>query len=368
MTRVAETRNVLFVNSIGMRMPLPGRSTMFLRRIARKAASVARLLRRPLPGVPRFSVMTPLVLPLYGTGWARRVNAKLVRAQVTLVARYLGMRSPVVVVTIPTALEVVRGMPRSALIYNRSDKHSAYGEADQAYIEELERALLVEADIVLYVSRTLMAEESHLAGERAHFLDHGVALEHFRRRDPGEEPADLRVIPHPRLGFFGGLDEYLVDFDLIEHVAREIPEAQVVLIGDADCSMQRFEGIPNVHWLGFRPYEDIPRYGSGFDVALMPWLDNEWIRHSNPIKLKEYLALGLPVVSTELPEARAYEGLVRFASDRRAFVAALREVLAELAQGVPTPTDARPGLATWREKARELVNLAENLAGRPPNA
>ena len=79
-----------------------------------------------------------------------------------------------------------------------------------------------------------------------------------------------------------------------------------MLIGDATCSMERYAKYPNVHWLDFRPYEQIPGYGSGFDVALMPWLDNDWIKHANPIKMKEYLALGLAVVSTDFPEVDRY--------------------------------------------------------------
>src|SRR5262245_25041056 len=82
MTRIARTRDVLLVNSIGMRMPLPGRSTMFARRIARKAASMARLLRTPLPELPRFHVFTPVTLPLYASAWARPINAELVARQV----------------------------------------------------------------------------------------------------------------------------------------------------------------------------------------------------------------------------------------------------------------------------------------------
>src|SRR5690606_7603521 len=114
------------------------------------------------------------------------------------------------------------------------------------------------------------------------------------------------------------------DFDLLEKVAVGIPEAQLVLIGRTTCSMQRLTRHPNVHWLDFRPLEAIPQYGSGFDVALMPWLRSEWIEYCNPIKMKEYLALGLPVVSTDFPEVRRYDRLIRVAKDHDAFLAAIR--------------------------------------------
>jgi glycosyltransferase involved in cell wall biosynthesis len=360
MLRVARERPVLLVNSIAMRMPLPGRSSQPLRRILRKARSMAKRLQRPVPDLPGFHVLTPVLLPLYGSAWGRALNARLVAWQVRHACRGIGLAAPVCVVTIPTAWDVVRHVPHRRLVYNRSDLHSAFTETDQEQIRGLERSLLTHADGVLYVSRSLMATELELTGQRAHFLDHGVDVDHFTRRPAAEEPVDLAAIPHPRVGFFGGLDSYLVDFDLLERLAREVPEAHLVLVGDADCSMDRFDELPNVHWLGYRPYEKIPRYGSGFDVALMPWLRNSWIEHANPIKLKEYLALGLRVVSTDFPEAHHYPDWIDVAAGPEEFVALVRKALAD----PPDERDAerrRASVAgsTWDARTRQLRDICE---------
>ncbi|NUW44939.1 glycosyltransferase [Nonomuraea rhodomycinica] len=354
MRSIAAHREVLVVNSIGMRMPAPGKSTQVARRIARKLRSVAKLVREPLPG---FHVMSPLPLPFYGSPPLRALNAALVRAQVRAVCRSLGMRRPAVVVTIPTAWDVVRPMARRSLVFNRSDRHSAFPEADAATIGAMERALLTRSDRVVYVSRALMAEERPLTGDRAHFLDHGVDLRHFTRT--ADLPPDLAAIAGPRIGFFGALDDFVVDFELLERLAVELPEASLVLVGDSTAPMERLTKYPNVHWLGFRPYERIPAYGSGFDVAIMPWRDNAWIRHANPIKLKEYLALGLPVVSTEFAELAAYTGLVRSAATHAAFVEAVRLTLDT--GGPATPEELRASVrdASWSARARELMALAE---------
>ncbi|AXB46712.1 glycosyltransferase [Amycolatopsis albispora] len=359
MRAVAGNRKVLVVNSIGMRMPSPGRSTQVTRKILRKLRSVAMLVRRPLPELPDFHVMSPLPLPFYGSPLLRRINAVVVRAQVRAVSAALGLRRPVLMVTIPTAWDVVRPMARRSLVFNRSDRHSDFPEADRATIEELERGLLREADAVLYVSQALMDEERPLTGERAHFLDHGVDFDHFRPRPASEQPADLRRIPGPRLGFFGALDDFVVDFELLERVAAELPEASLVLIGDASHPMDRFDKYPNVYWLGFRAYETIPAYGSGFDVALMPWQDNPWIHHSNPVKLKEYLALGRPVVSTGFAELAKYEGRVRVAPGHAEFVEAVRESLR--LGGLCTPERLRASVAgySWRSRAAALTEIAE---------
>ncbi|MFE3779778.1 glycosyltransferase [Amycolatopsis sp. NPDC059090] len=354
MRSIAETRRVLIVNSIGMRMPTPGRSTQVTRRILRKLRSVAMLVRKPLPN---FYVMSPLPLPFYGSPLLRKINAVLIRVQVRAVAAALRLSDPVIMVTIPTAWDVVRPMKRHSLVFNRSDRHADFPEADRTVIEELERGLLENSDLVTYVSHVLLDSEHGQTGDRAHFLDHGVDIDHFRHRR--ELPADLAEIGGPRIGFFGALDDFLVDFDLLERIAAELPEASLVLIGDATRTMERFDKYPNVYWLGFRSYATIPAYGSGFDVAIMPWLDNEWIRHSNPIKLKEYLALGLPVVSTGFAELASYTDRVRVASGHEEFVDAIRTSLSE--GGLRTPEQLRASVHgfSWRSRAAELMSLAE---------
>jgi glycosyltransferase involved in cell wall biosynthesis len=359
MRRAARTRPVLLVNAIGMRMPLPGRTSQPLRRIARKLRGMLRGLRRPIPELPGFYVFTPVLFPLYGLSWARALNSRLVRAQVRLAARWAGIENPVLFVTLPTAWDVVRPMKRRRLAFNRSDRSSEFGEADRASIAALEEHLLREADLVVYVSRALMEEERGLAGTRAHFLDHGVDLEHFDPSLHRAEPDDLRAIPRPRIGFFGTLRDHLVDFDLLERLARELPGAQLVLVGGSTSDMQRFAALPNVHWLGARTHEEIPRYGVGFDVAIMPWRDNEWIRACNPIKLKEYLALGLPVVSSDFPEVRRYASVVRIAGDPDEFVRLVEQTLQDGGLGSATARRASVLDASWDTRTRELLELLD---------
>jgi glycosyltransferase involved in cell wall biosynthesis len=358
MTRVAASRPVLFVNSLTMRMPLPGRTAKPLQRIIRKARSMSQGTQAPVDELPAFNVFSPLLVPMYGNAFGRWLNALLVRRQVAGVCRRLGMQRPVYFVTMPTAWDVVRPLPRTALLYNRSDKHSAFTESNYEVVRAMETGLMRHSDRVLYVSHELMGEEAAEVGERAYFLGHGVDLDHFRA-GVAPIPDDLASIPGPRIGFFGGLDDYTVDFDLLEHVAREMPNASLVLIGDATGSMERFEGFPNVHWLGFREYETIPAYGSGFDVAIMPWQRNDWIRYCNPIKLKEYLALGLPVVTTEYPEIASDRDIVRVAADPDEFVRLIQATLDDGGPADPERRRARVEPETWDARTAELLELMD---------
>jgi len=363
MRQVARHRPVLVVNSIGMRMPIPGRTTQPVRRILRKLRSVARRVQAPVPELPNFRVMSPLSLPFSGRPRLRAVNAWLVAGQVRMACARLRMRRPVCVVTVPTAQPVLDHLPHGQVVFNRSDKHSDWPEVDTASISQLEDRLLRTADHVLYVSHALMESERPLAGDRAVFIDHGVDLDHFRPTPEERQPGDLRSIPHPRVGFFGALDE-LVDYDFLEQVAKGLPEANFVFIGAATVPMERLASLPNVHVLGFRDYADIPRYGSGFDVAIMAWVPSDWIRWCNPIKLKEYLALGLPVVSTPFPELAWYGEVVHVGQDPEEFAGEVRALLAR-------PTIGDDGAArrrrvadeSWASKAALLVALCEGPRG-----
>jgi len=326
MRHLSLDRPVLVVNSIGMRMPLPKRSAQPFRRVGRKIRSVARLIRAPLPENPHFRVMSPMVLPFYGSRWLRALNARLIAAQVRMACAFLGIVRPVYFVTIPTAEPVLDFLPPGQVIFNRADKLSLFEEADGSYISDLEARLLQRSEHVVFASHALMDAERPAVGDRGHFIGHGVDLDHFAARGKEEEPEDLRSIPHPRVGFFGTLDE-LVDFDLIRRVALEIRHAQIVLVGPVRCSIGGLGELPNVHVLGFRSYDLIPTYGSGFDVAIMPWAQREWIQWCNPIKLKEYLALGLPVVSTPFPEVDWYRDVVQVGRTEDEFVACVRRAL-----------------------------------------
>jgi len=361
--RVAKQRPVLFVNSIGMRMPAPGRSTQFARRIYRKAKSVARFLKQPLADTPDFHVLTPVILPFYGSKVIRALNARLVREQVRMVARWIGIDpdDAVLFVTIPTAVDVVRDWPRRSLVTNRSDLHSAFEETDQALIRSLEHELVRISDVALYTSHSLMASEGMIAGDGVVFLDHGVDYDRFASATGTPHP-DLADIPRPIVGFFGGLDDYVVDLPLLKKVAEDLSDCSLVLIGDATCPIDDITNLPNVHWFGFRPYEEIPSYGAGFDVALMPWLRNEWIEQCNPIKMKEYLAIGLPVVSTDFPEVHFYSDEIAVADSHEQFVALIREALDGKAVGTTGSRKARVEAVTWDRQAEELVALAEGCS------
>jgi hypothetical protein len=162
------------------------------------------------------------------------------------------------------------------------------------------------------------------------------------------------------------LHPYVIDFDLLERVAVERPDYTLVLIGDATLSMERLTRHENVRHVGFTPYAQIPELGADFDVSIMPWLDNDWIRHCNPIKLKEYLSLGQEVVTTWFPEAQHYLDYLHVGKTGDEFLARIDEVVA----GKKSPGDREALLAnaTWDDRTNELIAYLDSLAERVPTA
>jgi glycosyltransferase involved in cell wall biosynthesis len=354
MRHVATEVPVLVVNSIGLRMPKPGQTSRFFRRVVRKLRSMTRYLRAPIDGLPNFHVFTPIALPAYGYGALARANSWLIAAQVRMACWRIGISNPVCFVTLPTAEPILDRLEPSVTIFNRADKTSLFEDVDTALIEALEARMMRRADHVLYASHALMEAERPFVEGRASFLGHGVDVDHFLPRRPDQEPPDLAQIPHPRIGFFGTLD-HLVDYDLLRQLATELPEAQLVLIGPILTGVEPLDGVPNIHILGSRPYSVIPEYGSGFDVGIMPWVQNEWIHWCNPIKLKEYLALGLPVVSTEFPELKWFEDVVKASRTPAEFIAHVRQVLQSTpgSRSLPVPAES------WAELADHVLALVE---------
>ena len=120
------------------------------------------------------------------------------------------------------------------------------------------------------------------------------------------------------MGFFGLIRDW-VDLDLLADVARRRPDWHLVLIGDSTIELALYQGLANMHFLGRKPYADLPAYCKEFDAGLVPFKINELTKAVNPIKLREYLAAGLPVVSTPLPEVKACGPWVRIAADAEEF-------------------------------------------------
>ena len=194
------------------------------------------------------------------------------------------------------------------------------------------------------------------------FVPHGVDYEHFSRAVTEDLPVppDIANIPHPRLGFIGLIRDW-VDLDLLAEVARRRPDWHIVMIGDSTVDLAPYRSLSNMHFLGRKSYAELPAYCRQFDVGLIPFKLNELTRAVNPIKLREYLAAGLPVVSTPLPEVALYERLVNLADSPEGFV---RGVAAGLNGQADVPRATRAASMSHETWPAKLAQITDNLKAR----
>jgi glycosyltransferase involved in cell wall biosynthesis len=332
MRRLARAGNrVVFVNSISMGLP-DIKSPDFIGKIKRKLRSFAKFARRAEDGI---IVVTPLITPFYSSPFGRALNKFLLVAQFKLLRVAFNLRDPVLWIAIPTAGEMVGQLRESALIYQVSDKYDA-NKMDHAtsasLISDMHTALLQKADLIYYSGRKLFEEETSAIPsikDKAKLLEQAVDFEHFASATGKEwqEAEDLAGIPHPRLGYFGAIESWLLDQQMIRHISRERPDWHWVLLGLKAAKLE-IEDLANVHYLGAKPYAQMPRYAAGFDVCVLPWVtDNKFVSYGSAIKVREYLATGRPVVITPLYEYESWDAILRISRGYDDFIAQVEDAL-----------------------------------------
>ena len=350
--RYALRNKVLFVNSISMGLPSTANPDFFLK-IRRKLRSYARWLRKVPEGL---WVMTPVNLPLYGSRLGRWLNRILLVAQLRLAMWLLRISRPILWVAIPTAAEMAGRLGEKLLLYQVSDKYDANEDSalSARVIRTYDRELKDAAAVVLYSGRKLFREATE---PHRFFLEQAVDFEHFSDLDV-PPAAELDGISHPVLGYFGSMD-YVMDTELMAEVARLRPSWHWVLIG-LKSNLMRITA-PNIHFLGSKPYRDLPRYIRQFDVCVLPWRDtNTFTSYGSAIKVREYLATGKPVVMAPLFEYLETPGL-RFYRGTQEFIGQVEAALGSDTTALAAQRQAVVKGGTWDERARQLAALIQSL-------
>ncbi|MEL6373503.1 MAG: glycosyltransferase [Pseudomonadota bacterium] len=376
MRRLATRFPVLFVNSLGVRMPSLSDKSVFAARIARKLKSFARGLQQVEPG---FWVYSPVTAP----GRFTALSGAALPAQIRLAAARAGINKPLLWVHCPAGAGLIGRLREVGVVMQRTDRFEAFPEADAAVVGAQIAQIKAAADLVVYAAPHLHDEETGTVAQQV-LLTHGVDVERFvaaadavkaaramqgvpattqvseagpaaRATVSPSDPADMAAIPHPRAGFIGGIDAHTFDPALFKRVVARLPHVQFVMVGGCSLPEGWCPGA-NVHFLGRKPYDEVAGYMAACDVLLMPWNRSEWIEGCNPIKLKEYLAVGRPVVTTDFPALDGWRDLVHVATDAERFAAAIEAALAG-----PGPSAAldRVRPHTWDAKAQTLCDAFE---------
>jgi glycosyltransferase involved in cell wall biosynthesis len=360
MRRFARAGNrVIFVNSISMGLPSLTNKDL-LPRIVRKARSYARLARPTPEGV---TVVSPAVLPFFGTRAARAANRKLLALQIGRLARRGGLKRPILWIAIPTAADMIGEFDERLVIYQVSDKYDANlmdHATDLRTIRKLHDRAIDNADLVLYSGQKLLAEAER-GLDRSYLLEQAVDFDHWSRVGSGEiEVAEaVARIPRPRLGYFGAIEPWLVDQELIKRAARERPGWQWIFIGNKSRGVE-IETLPNTHFLPPVPYQELPHYAAGFDVCVLPWdTAHSFTSYGSAIKVREYLATGKPSVISPLPEYEPMGQVLRIARSHDDWFRLVEEALSENDPEAVRARQAAVAGGTWDARAEWVSSLIE---------
>ena len=373
MRRFARAGNkVIFVNSISLGLPSL-RNKDLLPRIARKLRSYAKLARQTDEGI---TVVSPATVPFFGSRLARATNHNLIRVQIGQLAKRRGLTKPILWIAIPTAVDLIGRLDESLVVYHVSDKYDANTmdhATDPREIRRLHERALQQADLILYSGRKLLAE-AEIGLERSHLLEQAVDFQHWSRVGSGELTVapPIAAIPGPRIGYFGAIEPWLVDQELIKRASAEHPSWHWVFIGNKSRGMD-IENLPNVHFLPPVSYEELPSYAAGFDVCVLPWeTEQAFTNYGSAIKVREYLATGKPVVIAPLPEYEPMSDVLRIARSRDEFLALVQDALDETGTEKALARQAAVKDGTWDARAEWVSELIEKalvvkLSGSPLN-
>ena len=351
---LARDNRVLWVNSIGYRTPTASKADLSraLGKLVAAFESIKEVERN-------IFTLNPLAIPAYGWGGAREFNRYFLRWQVKRAMRRLAFARPINFIFNPPAALIAGSLGEDKLIYYCVDEYSAFTGVAANALARMEEELCRKADLVI-VSAEMLYRSKARFNPHTRLIRHGVDFELFRRAlDPATViPEEIARLPRPVIGFHGLIADW-VDVELLAHAARSFPEGSLALVGKTVTAVSPLKRLPNIHLLGRKPYAELPAYCKGFDVALNPFHINELTLNSNPLKVRGYLAAGLPVVSTPAPEVVRLKHC-RIASGPDEFT---REI--ELALEDPGPSPARSELMrheSWEAKVEELRrHFAESL-------
>lgn len=325
--QIAARRRVLWVNTIGMRNPtLTWADTRKALMKVSRMFGWARSTGRRSYGNPVVDVCQPAMLPFSGLGPVRQFNRHSVVAAVSGRARALSMDRPVIVSTVPNACDYIDSLDRSRVVYYCVDDFAQWPGLQHGLVREMENRLVSQADVLVATSEKLYRRLA-ATGKPTHLLSHGVDLALFGH-PAGEEHPCLAGIPRPRAGYFGLFDERS-DQGLLADLASQMEDFSFVMTGPVAVDVAGLAAQPNIRFTGPVDYDELPRLIAGLDVLILPYAVSEFTATISPLKLKEYLATGLPVVSSPIAEAMAMREHVTIVEAQDDWRIALRAALSE---------------------------------------
>jgi glycosyltransferase involved in cell wall biosynthesis len=257
------------------------------------------------------------------------------------------------IITAPNACDFIGVFDESRSVYYCVDDFSEWPGMNQDFVAPMERELIDRCGVLVSTS-TALIERMEARGRSAHLLTHGVDADLYASYR-GDEHALLQHIPRPRIGYFGLFDERS-DQQLLAEIAASMPEVSFVITGPVETGTSRLTALDNFYFTGAVPYGELPSMAHGFDICMLPYRVNKLTNAIQPLKLKEYIATGKPVISTPIREARALSAFIDLAESAEQWIALIARHLAGKGSRSSADTERFLDQESWSAKATEFLH------------
>lgn len=345
MKHLMHDHKIVWVNSLGLRRPHFNardfsRAQKKLRNMLRKAdnGSVSEEADINAP-----DIIHPRAISWPGNPIAAAFNKYTLGKQLDDVINQHKFDMPIFWTSLPSAIDVIDNYPNHKVIYYCGDDFRALAGVDHKPVAKMEERLAERADLIITVSETL---QNRFPADKTILIEHGVDYELFSNDHPRADDFPN----HPFIaGFYGSIHDWL-DMDIIAEAAQSCPEWEFVFIGDTHIDIDFLTSQKNIKFLGARPHHELPSYVQHWQVSLLPFKDCEQIRACNPLKLREYLSAGRPVVTTDFPALRGYMDKVLVMKDASDLIRILKTIGS--ASTIPRNPDRAMQFECWNVKAK----------------
>ena len=346
---------VIWVNTVGMRLPRFNRADFqkAIKKIKKMFASAEGKTKR-LP--PNLSVLQPPMIP-YNRAIFRKFNKWSVVRKVREEMKKRKIKSPILVTTVPNACDYIGAFGEERVVYYCVDDFANWPGHEKDLILEMEQKLIAKSDIFIATSEELF-KKLEKQNKPTYFLPHGVDLDAFLNFSTQTDYEPLQNIPKPRIGYTGLIDDRL-DWNLIDYLLKELPDISFVFIGKKEKDFRNLSNKKNFYYINPIPHQEIPAALNSLDILILPYKVNDFTQNINPLKLKEYLASGRPIIGSPLREIEKFYPYVTIARGPEEWVNGIKKLLkkGEISWQERFQILARED---WAFKAREFLEICLN--------
>lgn len=351
---IAKDHKVLWVNTVGMRAP--ALTVSDFKKAVRKIKKMIlgeEASQKMVPGDLHLAVYQPPMVPFPKMPGSRDINRKVVVAGVRKRLAEMDIEQPLLITTVPNACDYIGCFGEKKAVYYCVDDFTEWPGLDQALVRKMEDDLIEKCDMFIATSNKLY-ERLQRTGKPTTLLPHGVDVEMFSHLPAQEHPL-LADIPKPRVGYYGLFDERS-DQGLLAAVAKRLPRISFVITGPVVTDTSCLRAIPNIYFTGPVPYKELPAILTGWEACFLAYAPSQLTDAISPLKLKEYLASGKPVIATSLPETRLLAAFLLVGETVEEWVSFLRQHEKEgrLSLGIEKARREYLANESWEKKAAIL--------------